>query len=271
MPVKLTQITFEQGDAKVLRFFASCFGVDPEFATKLVFNQPMQYIYAGFDKESMSAELFVEMSDRIRVGNILDVFEKLGATQVMIMTFPRGDQNETASDALLRVWKVGNEKGYPVTKGVCPEALFYKTKAKQEKGEKELENKQFDEKTQAAITSSLNDVKDAANESKVASLATQEKVGVISDDYLRRMEYLETENKRITLSRDQMEYKMANKTKQINQLIDDKTDLQFDNSELKKEIAVLRRENANLKALESARWIIEEERSLKRPRTDEPI
>jgi hypothetical protein len=109
--------------------------VDPEFAS--AFKLPkskgggfftIKYLDAGFNKEAEMGEFFIEFFEKVKEHKLAQALERAGAGQVTITTFANNDGNESASNALLRVWAVSNKTGIRYTQGECSEALLRRAK-----------------------------------------------------------------------------------------------------------------------------------------------
>lgn len=139
-----------------------CFNITPEFAADFKFKKSneneefgIKYMAAGFDKESESGELFIEFKDKVWCHKLIEAFESQGAGQVMTCTFAHNDGGDSAANALLRVLSIQAKNGSPYTRGECPPALLAKVQAKKALEDKSCSNKEFDEKTLAALKESV--------------------------------------------------------------------------------------------------------------------
>jgi hypothetical protein len=156
-----------QGDSnKVTRLYLSCFNVSPVIVNQLEFKKVrsggvygLKYVYASFDKDAESGEFFIEFTEQIGDHYVSEVFQQLGACQVMTTTFPRMDFDESAAAALVRVMTTGSQTGIVEIRGECSPALFAKAQAKLADEENKMSSKEFDEKTQAVINQQLQEVK----------------------------------------------------------------------------------------------------------------
>ena len=109
--------------------------MSPEFASAFKFPKSkgegfftIKYLDAGFDKEAKMGEFFVEFNAKVKEHKLAQALERAGAGQVTITTFANNDGNESASQALCRVWAVSNKTGIRYTQGECNEALMIKAK-----------------------------------------------------------------------------------------------------------------------------------------------
>ena len=216
---------------KFSRCYFSCFNVHPEFASEFKFPKSkgsgfftVKYIDAGFNKEAEMGEFFIEFNEKVKEHKLAQALEKAGAGQVTITTFANNDGNESASNALLRVWTIQKQTGYSYRCGDCQEALLTKTQAKfAESQKKQQETSEFDEKTAAAIKQSLADLGETNKQSLAEIGAVNEKVDNIQEGVCHIIPELKAENERLkkvnqdlVLSRDQQEAKTARATQRIN-------------------------------------------------------
>ncbi len=232
------------------RCYLTCFNVDPEFASAFKFPKSrgggfftIKYMDAGFDKEAEMGEFFIEFNEKVWGHKLTEELEKAGATQVYITTFTNNDGNESAANALLRVWSVAERTGHGFKAGECQEALLAKTQAKLAESKKKPDTAELDEKTSAAIKQSLAEIetvkfKVEGVDGKVDTI--QEGVCQIIPDLKAENEKLKKSIKDLVLSRDQQEYKTGIATARINVEIEKADKLGVEN-------LGLRAENARLK------------------------
>ncbi len=141
----------------------TCFNVSPEFASSFKFWKSrgasefsIKYLEAAFNKEAGSGEFFFEFDEKVWEHKLIENLKFHGACQVMTSTFANNDGNESASDALLRVFKSQEKTNIKHTRGTCTLALFAKVQAKKAaEAMVKSSSKEFDEKTLAAIRQSL--------------------------------------------------------------------------------------------------------------------
>ncbi len=157
---------FQDGSAKVSRFFMSCFGVTPEFAVNFKFQKSkgqgefaIKYMLAAFNKEAESGEFFIEFEEKVWEHKLIKSFQSQGACQVTTITFANNDGGESAVNALARIITSQKKSGEGYTRGTCTPALYAKLHAKMEEAHRkeQLGAKEFDEKTSAAIKLSLEE------------------------------------------------------------------------------------------------------------------
>jgi DNA repair exonuclease SbcCD ATPase subunit len=284
-----------------------CYSVSPEFAHEFTFPKSrgngeftIDYIYAAFNKEGGSGEFYLEIKEQIREHQLIERFEKLGACQVSVVTFPNNDKDESASNALAHVRFFAEQTSYSVVRGECSPALYEKATVKLlEMNTKHAADVEFEEKTQSTLKMTL-----AVVDAKVDHV--QEGVTEVNDgvkwmiEQQKRMTVMEEENKRqaaeikrINKLRDQLEQRVGKETEYKNKY----EAAEAENKELKtqmetknKFISVLESMHAVHNALECAKWvitssdrtmdlsikaadaatrIINDERASKRARTDE--
>jgi hypothetical protein len=142
----------------------TCFNVSPDFASSFKFWKSrgasefnIKYLEAAFDKEAGSGEFFFEFDEKVWEHKLIENLRFHGACQVMTSTFTNNDGNESASNALLRVFKSQEKTNIKHTRGTCPPALIAKIQAKKaaEALSQASSSKEFDEKTMAAMRQSL--------------------------------------------------------------------------------------------------------------------
>ena len=258
----------------------------------------------AFNKEAYSGEFFIEFEEQVWYNTLLQAFETHGAGDVYIGTFKNNDGNDSAANALFRVWDVAEKSSYSrtVVRGKCNETLLNKAKAKQTESMNKMKDSEFDEKTQAAIKFSMQNMEGKIDNVDGKIDNVDDKIDHVKDTLSNvekgvcntlpvcyaEIERLHEEIKRRdaiiaqkTLDCDRQEKKVADCTRIKNKL----SDAEFRIWELEKENKQIKEINNALQAhetvknslekvnqaLETAKWIIEEERSMKRPRTDSDI
>lgn len=112
----------------------------------------MKYMEAAFDREAQSGEFFIEFQSYIQDTKLVERFVELGAGEVCTITFGK-DKGISAMDALRRVLLSQSKTGIKFTCGSCSKQLQDRLEDK-ESDEKDVD-KEFDEKTAAAIRFSL--------------------------------------------------------------------------------------------------------------------
>lgn len=146
-----------------------CFNADPQMVSGLSIAKiktegeyKIKFIEAAFHKEAYSCEFFIEFEEQIWSHTLAEALEEKGARQVHIETFKHNDGNDSASNALLRVWLVAEQTGLHEIRGKCSDSLLKKTKVKQAQAKvdamKQKNESEFDEKTQAAIKLSMQNM-----------------------------------------------------------------------------------------------------------------
>ena len=224
----------------------------------------IKFMEASFNKEACSGEFFIEFDEKVWGNTLLKQFEDSGAGDVYIATFKHNDGNDSAASALLRVWALGERTGITYTRGVCPDGLMSKARAKQAEAKRTTRETEFDDKTQAAIRLSMQSMEGKMDQfgDQIASVET----GVCKTIpyYQGEIEKLRAALARKTLDCDKQEARVADMTRVKNELRDANyfiVDLQQENKRLKRDVQML-------EALETAKWIITDERAMKRARSD---
>ena len=267
-----------QNSFKLTRAYVSCFNVDPQFAigfkvpkTRVDGEFKVKFMHAAFNKEAFSGEFFIEFEEQLWFNTLLQAFEDQGAGDVYIGTFKHNDGNDSAANALLRVWELAEKTEKFTIRGKCSDALMAKARAKQAEAKNKKKESEFDEKTQAAIKASMESMEGKIDHVDVKIDLVGGQLTNVENGMCKTIPYYQAELEKFkaalahkTLECDRLEKKVADTTRIKNQL---------DNAN--HEIWALERENnmlrENLKAiqlLETAKWIINEERVLKRPRND---
>lgn len=266
------------------RAYVSCFNVDPQFVSG--FNVPkniggeykIKFMDAAFNKEACSGEFFIEFEEQLWYSKLLEAFEIHGAGDVYIATFKHNDGNDSAANALLRVWELAEKTGLSSTRGKCSDALITKTMAKQAEAKNKKKESEFDEKTQAAIKASMQNMEGDISHVKVKVDHVGDQISSIETGVCKTILDYQKENERLkaalaqkTLDCDRQEKKVADMTRVKNQ----NEDLRNENMELHQEVSRLKRElklhealEAANEAMETAKLIMTEARALKRARRD---
>lgn len=144
----------------------------------------------------------------------------------MCVTFNSNDKNESASNALLRVFESQKKTGLSYRRGTIPPALLAKVQAKQEAAKNlSADKKEMDEKTARAMQESLklNYAKLETIDTNVQSQGVkldgiQQGVCQVIPDKQKEIDSLKEALAHKTKLCDSMEGKVAYKTRIINQL-----------------------------------------------------
>ena len=154
-------------DVRLNRCYILCYNVTPVFTHD--FNLPkakgggeftVKFMDSAFDREKDMGEFFIEFKETVIERKVVEQFESMGALSVLLTTFQHNDGNESASNALLHVWELAEKTGLRETRGECSEALKFKTMAKQAENKEALSDKELDDKLQAGLKMSLDDLSD---------------------------------------------------------------------------------------------------------------
>ena len=277
---------------KLNRAYVSCFNVYPEFAATFFMPKSrnggefeIKFMHAAFNKEAGSGEFFIEFEDKVWDSNLLKAFENLGAGDVYVGTFKNNDGNDSAANALLRVWELAEKSGIEVTRGKCPDALMAKTRAKQAEAKNKKKESEFDEKTQAAIKASMESMEGKIDHVDVKIDLVGGQLTNVENGMCKTIPYYQAELEKFkaalahkTLECDRLEKKVADTTRLKNELRDanfvigdQQQELRGKDQELLKkdlEIEQLKRELKLHESLEVAKWVMEVQQRFKRPRTD---
>ena len=232
---------------KLSRCYIQCFNVEPGFTH--AFSLPKSkgtgeftivHMDSAFNKEGWFGEFYLEFKEVVWENRIIEQFEELGAGQVHVVTFKHNDGNDSASNALLRVWELAEKTGYRETRGECSSQLMAKAKAKLEQHkDKQVEEKEWDEKTQAVMRATLDGIKDVQEEVQTVKVELgNAEANLTAELHSLKAEFNDTvakltaqvatlqadkqalnqENKRINLLRDQLEAKVGRETNTQNKL-----------------------------------------------------
>lgn len=181
---------------------------------------------ASFNKEALSGEFYLEFDEKVWEHKVVESFSAHGATQIMTTTFPPNDANESASNALLRIFENQKKMGPAYLRGTIPPALLAKVQAKQEAAKNlSADKKEMDEKTARAMQESLklNYAKLETIDTNVQSQGVkldgiQQGVCQVIPDKQKEIDSLKEALAHKTKLCDSMEGKVAYKTRIINQL-----------------------------------------------------
>jgi hypothetical protein len=207
--------------------------VTPDFAASFQFWKSrgatkfgIKYMEAAFDKEAGSGEFFFEFEEKVWEHKLIASLKFDGACQVMTSTFANNDGNESAADALMRIFNSQEKTGLKYCRGVCPPALLAKVQAKQTAA-KSSSSKEFDEKTMLAIKQSLAlqeetkaavvKVEDSLQSQGVKLDGIEHGVCNVIPDYQKEIEQLKASLAHKTALCDKIEGQKAYKTRLINQ------------------------------------------------------
>lgn len=228
---------------KLTRCYFSCFNVNPEFASAFKFSKgrgegifTIKYMYAAFNREAEMGEFYIEFEETVYEYKFVEALENAGATQVTIMTFAPNDANESASDALARVWMIGDKTNETYIHGMTGEALLNKARTKLNANRQAQVSAEFDEKTQAALKESLTTI-----DGKVDKVA--EGVCTIIPDYIRQIDALKLVVAHKTKECDRQEYERGRKTEECNKLAKKLLEANEQNLALRTEIQKLQDNN----------------------------
>ncbi len=259
----------------------------------------INYMHAALNKEAYAGELFIEIDGTIRVRTLMAQLEEMGACQVSILTFKNNDGNESASNALLRVWTTAEKTGYEYTCGVPSKDLWGKAKTKQDaEKQQKTDNEKNEAKLNEGVRQSLAamgdrvadvggkvehiDKKVDTMEGKIDNV--QQGMCTIIPDYQKLLKETMEKLAHKTKEVDRIENKMGRMTHEINRITEENETLkEASNGVLRKherEITELKEalemKNKQIKdkeellegyrTFETAKWIIETERELKRAR-----
>ena len=231
-------------ETKAYRVYVLGFNIDMEMVQNLVIKKArnagdfnIKFIHAALNKESYSAEIFIEFEESIRVSTLISQLESKGACQVNVITFKHNDANESASSALLRVWMAAEKTGYEHMKGEANKDLWDKT---QHKYDAEMQKKEENEKNQAkldeGIKQSLAEVGNKLGNigSKVDNMdgrmnSVQQGVCVIIPDYQKMLKENMDKLVHKTKEVDRIENRMGRVTHENNKLV-------MENEELKQKL-----------------------------------
>jgi len=124
-------------------------------------NFKITAIKAAFHKEASLGEFFIEFETQVWDNKLVQQFEAMGACSVSAITFAKNDGGASVANALYRIHKMGQRNNCTYEKGNMSATLSKLLAAKiAEEEKKEAEtNKEFSEKTAAAMESSLNGIR----------------------------------------------------------------------------------------------------------------
>lgn len=259
----------------------------------------INYMHAALNKEAYAGEIFIEIDGTIRVRTLVAQLEEMGACQVSVLTFKNNDGNESASNALLRVWTTAEKTGYEYTCGVPSKDLWGKAKTKQDaEKQQKTDNEKNEAKLNEGIRQSL-----AAMGDKVADVGgkvehidkkvdtmegkidnVQQGMCTIIPDYQKLLKETMEKLAHKTKEVDRIENKMGRMTHEINRITEENETLKAASNgmlrkhereitELKEALEMKDKQIKDKEELlesyrtfETAKWIIETERELKRAR-----
>ena len=249
------------------------------------------YMDAAFNNEAESAEIFMHFEDKVWDNKLIQQLEKLGACQVFVTTFTNNDGNESAANALVRVWTTAEKYGYQLIKGVCPDPLLSKAKAKYNKALQEPTDTWSKEKIQAAINMSIAGMETKIDnvDGKVDNVGGKidnfegkidnmhDGVCNIIPDYQKELKELKEKLTHKTKEVDRIEYQKGLVTKERNQLREKIYEIQDETNEFKSKNQILEREledkseiiKAKDALIDSLQYISDIVRDAKRARTTE--
>ena len=275
-------------ETKAFRFYITCFNVDDEFMKELSIKKArnagkftINYVHAALNREAYSAEIFIEFQEALRVCTLAAQLEEQGACQVNIMTFKHNDNNESASNALLRVWTTAEKTGHEYTCGIPSKDLWGKAKTKQDaekqqKSDNEKNEAKLNEGVRQSLAAMGDRVADVGGkvehiDKKVDTMEVkidnvQQGMCTIIPDYQKLLKETNEKLTHKTKEVDRIEYRMGLMTREINKRDELIAGLTTDNENLIVKTKQYEREIEHYKSLETAKWIIETERELKRAR-----
>ena len=243
-------------------------------------NFTIKFMHAALNKEAYSGEIFIEFQETLRVCTLIAQMEEHGACQVNVVTFKN---NESASNALLRVWTSAAKTGCEVTRGAGSKELLAKTQAKFEaESQSEADDVKNEAKMSEGIRQSLTDMRHKVGSMEEKIDTVQQGVCANIPDYQKMLK--ETLAKLVdkTKEAEMIWEHMETMTREINQLTTANKNLKemLTCSEKEKEITKLKtiidtkdrqiKSKDDLieayKTFETAKWIIETEQELKRAR-----
>lgn len=229
----------------------------------------INYMYGAYNKEAEFGEFYMEFKEIVWEHKLAKQFNFMGAGQVNTITFQHNDGHESASDALLRVWLLGEKTGYHEDRGKCPETLMAKTNIKLEEYKKSTSKSEFDEKVQAALKASLDGIEGKVEDIHVDVKDVKDEMRHVVADLRTENAYLKSEIKRVNLLRDRLEYKVGKQTSYEHKYDNVVVELHNANKKiqgLEKELDAYKALDLSQKATEAAKWILETERAVKRAR-----
>ena len=248
-------------------------------------NFNINYVHAALNKEAFSAEIFIEFEDALRVCTLAAQMEEQGACQVSVLTFKNNDGNESASNALLRVWTTAAKTGHEYTRGTASKDLWGKANAKFEaEKQQQADNAKNEAKFTEGVRQSLADIGGKVDtvEGKINNV--QHGMCTIIPDYQKLLKETMEKLAHKTKEVDRIENKMGRMTHEINRITEENenlkeasnmasrkhereiTELKYTLETKDKQIKDKDELLENYRTFETAKWIIETERELKRAR-----
>jgi hypothetical protein len=139
-----------------------CYKVSPLFAEEFSFPKlrggghfTINYMYAAFKKEEEYGVFYIDFNEQVLEHKLVQRFEELGASQVIVVTFQNNDNDESASNALAHVRLLAEKTSHEVIRGECLPTLYNKATAKLNEMNKKNDGIEFEEKTRAALIASI--------------------------------------------------------------------------------------------------------------------
>ena len=290
---KLTHLVFSQADdTKSSRFYITGFNIDLQFVENMVISKAnntgkfnINSMHAALNKEAYSAEIFIEIDGTIRVRTLAAQLEDMGACQVSILTFQHNDGNESASNALVRVWTSAVKTGCGYERGTVSKDLWGKANAKFEaEKQQQADNAKNEAKFTEGVRQSLADIGGKVDtvEGKINNV--QHGMCTIIPDYQKLLKETMEKLAHKTKEVDRIENKMGRMTHEINRITEENenlkeasnmasrkhereiTELKYTLETKDKQIKDKDELLENYRTFETAKWIIETERELKRAR-----
>jgi chromosome segregation ATPase len=145
-------------------------------------------IRAAFNRDASWGEFFIEFEKQVWEKSVIQQFETMGACSVSTMTFERGDNNESAINALYRIRELAQKYNFSCERGNLSPALenLFTAKIAVEKVKEAEINKEFSEKTAAALNFSLDKISakvDIGNQmAEIGNQKSMAAIGELSSD-----------------------------------------------------------------------------------------
>jgi len=252
----------------VARYYVSAFNVEPSFAEEFVLpmargkgNFEIVTIRAAFNRDASWGEFFIEFKKQVWETSVIQQFEMMGACSVSTMTFERGDNNASAINALYRIRELAQKYNFTYERGNLSPKLtdLLTAKIAVEKVKEAHTNKEFDEKTAAALKFSLNEihsdmveVKDNTGGIKSQVGEIQGQVGNVQSEVgdiksmmgfdQKRIKNLEDKLAQTTTTLNQTKGKLGYTTRKLHEMEERDTEFKTEIAELKGEIVELAEE-----------------------------
>ena len=221
------------------RFYVTGFNLNEELLRAFIMpkarssgidaNFEIKYMDAAIDDDAYAAEFFIEFIGLVWQHKLLARLEDLGAGSVYIGTFAHADQNKSAADCLVRIWReAAKTKAYQ--RGVCTPALLARATAKlQSEG---MSQAAFDEKTARGIQASLGRIDEGLAQTNAGVTTMTGNVDAMAvevtamHDVLTQLRLAEIECRRLrdlveekTLLADRVEYSKGGITRERNEAL----------------------------------------------------